>query len=368
MKRAILLCVPLVGIGIGVLLLGFGKEDHGEADPNRPRVVSLNLNMTETIFALGAGEMLVGRDSLSVYPPAARKVKDLGTYGQLNLEAILSTRPTHVFGTSMVSEEKILQPLAHTGVQTEYIPFANNLDECYGMIRKIAATLGVEPRGEKLVGKIKTDLAPIRAKVKALDIETPPQVLCLFFHGTRSGMIFGKGSSHDGLLHLVGAEAAFDIAGPKPMTPEAIFGTKADAILMNREEWDMIGGEEGLLNVPGVSQIPAGKTRKFIVLPRRLVIAFGPEIAAAAAEVYKGLYEVEGPYVVDIDENSPPRAMSAGGDEAFEWTEARKKHAIGQIEKSSYPSMMTKGLIEKIKSGELELSAYKRLGFTLEDE
>lgn len=306
MRRLLMLLVLAIAVLAGAWALmtrerGDGAESGKDANV-RPRVVSLNLNMTETLFALGLGDTLVARDRLSLYPPAARKTQNLGAYGQLNLEAILATRPTHVFGTSMVSKERILDPLERAGVHTEYIPFAGDLDECHAMIRTIADTLGVVPRGEALIERIESEMAPIREKVKARGDAPTPQVLCLALHGTRGGLLFGKGSVRDGLLRLVGAEAAFDLKGPKPMTPEAVFGTRADAILLSREDWKTIGGAEGLLQVPGVAQLPAGERRKFIVLPRRYIIAFGPDIAKAAAEAYKGLYETEGLYVCALDD------------------------------------------------------------------
>jgi len=356
------------------------------------RVVSLNLNMTETIFALGRGETIVGRDTLSIYPPQAKKIYNLGGYGQLGVEAILATRPTHVFGTSMVSIERVLKPLERAGVQTAYIPFAKDLPECYAMINQLAATLQVPEKGQWLINSIEKELEPLRKKVAERIAQNKPtfNVVSMFFHGTRSGLIFGKGSSHDGMLQLVGSRAAFDVAGPKPITPEAIFSTQADAVLTNREEWDTIGGVDGLMQIPGIAQIPAGKTKKFIVLPRRLIIGFGPQVALAAQEIYKGLYEHEGPYVVDdfyekqkpemvrnqvvvsVKQESILETMMVQAaktksqnekDTVAEWSYERRSQVADAIENSSYPEMMKRGLIEKVNDGTASVQTIKRLGF-----
>src|SRR6185369_14535664 len=57
------------------------------------RVVSLNPATTEIVFAIGAGDRLVGRTHWDLYPAAASKVPDLGSGIRPNVEAVLGARP-----------------------------------------------------------------------------------------------------------------------------------------------------------------------------------------------------------------------------------------------------------------------------------
>src|SRR5512145_834785 len=68
----------------------FGDPVVVRATPKR--VVSLNPATTDLIFALGAGNRLVGRTHWDVYPPEAVRVPDLGSGIRPNVEAVLGAR------------------------------------------------------------------------------------------------------------------------------------------------------------------------------------------------------------------------------------------------------------------------------------
>src|SRR5690606_6395326 len=57
------------------------------------RIASLNPATTELVFAMGAGDRLVGRTHWDTYPDSARLVPDLGDGMRPNIEAVLAARP-----------------------------------------------------------------------------------------------------------------------------------------------------------------------------------------------------------------------------------------------------------------------------------
>ena len=75
------------------------------------RVVSLNPVTTELIFALGAGDRLVGRTHWDLYPPAAAKVPDVGDGMQPNVEAVLGQRPDLVLLYASPSNRAAASPV-----------------------------------------------------------------------------------------------------------------------------------------------------------------------------------------------------------------------------------------------------------------
>lgn len=99
--------VKQIVIGLGLCLLGFGlaqpftvKDSRGQTVTVRSieRIVSLNGVTTEILFALGVGDRVVGRDTSSYYPASVNKLPTVGYQFQLNVEGILSLRPTLVLG------------------------------------------------------------------------------------------------------------------------------------------------------------------------------------------------------------------------------------------------------------------------------
>ena len=62
------------------------------------RIVSLAPHMTETLFAAGAGERVVGTVDYSDHPEAAKKIRRVGGYSRLDLEAVAALKPDLVVG------------------------------------------------------------------------------------------------------------------------------------------------------------------------------------------------------------------------------------------------------------------------------
>ena len=67
-------------------------------EPQARRIVSLAPSVTETLFALGAGDAVVGISTYCDYPPAATRIDRIGTFLTPNIEAILAKRPDLVIG------------------------------------------------------------------------------------------------------------------------------------------------------------------------------------------------------------------------------------------------------------------------------
>ncbi len=76
------------------LVAGCGKQPPAAALNDAPeRIISLAPDITETVYALGLGDQLVGATTWCVYPAAAKTVPRVGGFGQYNFEAIVSLRP-----------------------------------------------------------------------------------------------------------------------------------------------------------------------------------------------------------------------------------------------------------------------------------
>ncbi|NLA97838.1 MAG: ABC transporter substrate-binding protein, partial [Spirochaetales bacterium] len=69
------------------------------------RIVSLSPNVTETIFALDAGELLVGRSDYCNYPETATTLPSVGTLYNPSLEMLLSLEPNLVISSAFVPEQ-----------------------------------------------------------------------------------------------------------------------------------------------------------------------------------------------------------------------------------------------------------------------
>jgi iron complex transport system substrate-binding protein len=72
----------------------------------------------------------------------------------------------------------------------------------------------------------------------------------------------------------IGAEIG--IMGYQQLTPEALISAAPDAIILQANGYESIGGAEGLLEVPGIAETPAGQNSAFFAYDDLALLALGP--------------------------------------------------------------------------------------------
>jgi len=191
------------------------------------RVVSLNPVTTELIFALGAGERLVGRTSWDLFPEAARAVPDLGPGMQPNVEAVLGQRPELVILYASESNRLAAQQLRAAGVMT----LSHRTDKVADLARVapiIARALGLPEVGTRVTDTVTASLAAVRAMPR------PASSVRAYWHIWDAPLLtIGGGSYLSELLTIAGVENVFgDIAQPSPqVSMEEIARRDPDVIL-----------------------------------------------------------------------------------------------------------------------------------------
>lgn len=139
------------------------------------RIISLAPSITETLFALGLGDKIVGVSSYCDYPPAAAAIDRVGTFLQPNVERILTKRPDLVIAVPSPGNRGSVERLRDLGV-TVLIVDPERIAQILDSIRRIADAAGVPDAGAALVARIEADLAAVEAKLR----DAPrPRVLLL---------------------------------------------------------------------------------------------------------------------------------------------------------------------------------------------
>src|SRR5919108_826674 len=128
------------------------------------RIVSVAPSITEILFALGAGDQVVGDTTYCNFPEAAKAKPKVGGYTTPSLEAILSLRPDQVI--MMKSRPDVAQKLRQTGIDVVELQ-PENLAGIYESIQVIAEKIGVPARGRALTQTIIRQLNEVAAKAGA---------------------------------------------------------------------------------------------------------------------------------------------------------------------------------------------------------
>ncbi|MGE6514950.1 ABC transporter substrate-binding protein [Lysinibacillus sphaericus] len=137
-------------------------------------IVSLQPSNTEILFALGAGDKIVGATEYDTYPAEAQNIERVSDSMTFNSERIVSLKPDVVIAYTTDGKVDALKGLEDAGVKVFVIKSAASFEDVYGDIEQIATVMGVEDKGDQLNEDIKAKIADVQAKVK--DVEKQKNV------------------------------------------------------------------------------------------------------------------------------------------------------------------------------------------------
>ncbi len=133
------------------------------------RIVSLAPSLTEILFAVGAGDQVVGRDDFSDYPVEAKAVASIGsTYQVLNTEAILALKPDLIVATGINTPEQI-KTLEDLGLTVYYFENPTDFTELYADLQVMGRLTGHEEEAAKLVASLQKRVEIVEQKVAKLN-------------------------------------------------------------------------------------------------------------------------------------------------------------------------------------------------------
>jgi iron complex transport system substrate-binding protein len=194
------------------------------------RIISVAPSITEILFALGAGDQVVGVTTYCRYPEAAKVKPKIGGYTTPSVEAIFALRPDLVVMTK--TRPDVAQKLQHAGIGVLEVQ-PENLAGIYESIQLISEKIGAPARGRTLIQSIQKDLQVAAA---GPIIGTKPRVL--FIVGRTPGTVLdlsvaGRGSYLSELIGLAGAENVFaDASLPYPqVSMEEVIQRNPDVII-----------------------------------------------------------------------------------------------------------------------------------------
>ncbi|WP_338875923.1 ABC transporter substrate-binding protein [Spirosoma sp. SC4-14] len=242
----------------------------------KQRIVCVAKQLTELIYALGAGDQLVGVDLSSTYPPAAQKLTKVGYHRMLNAEGIIALKPTVVYHDGNVAPEAVMQQLEKVGVPMKVFPDAHTVPEVKALFDTLAAQFGAQKQADSLKTKLDADLAQAADSVK--QYKTTPKVAIIHFGRVINNyLVIGKAGTASYMLEMAGGKNVMDtLKGMKPLSPEIISKAQPDIILVTDFGYDRLGNAEKLAALPGIALTPAGKNKKIYRIEEHDLIYLGP--------------------------------------------------------------------------------------------
>ena len=200
------------------------------------RIVSIAPSNTEILFAIGAGDQIVGRDEVSDYPPEALAIASIGsTYGELNTEAILALEPDLVLAATITSPEQV-QTLEVLGIPVFLLANPEDFSGLLENIKIVGILTGNEAEAEALAAGLDERVEAVTQKAAAAEL------VSVFYEvdGTdpTAPWTTGAGTFQNVLIGLVGGEnIAVDIAGWGQMSLEEIVTRDPQVVIFGEGPW-----------------------------------------------------------------------------------------------------------------------------------
>jgi iron complex transport system substrate-binding protein len=243
------------------------------------RIVSLAPGITETLFALGLGERVIGVTTYCHFPGRADSLEKIGGYSDANLEKIIMMRPDLV----VLSREHGLQRtyLERFHVRTLTVDNAG----CAAICSSFAAMgrlCGATRASDSLIRLFREKLI---APGAAPDSRRPKVLFCVGRDAPGSGMIkavygAGRNTFYNDLLRAAGAENAFADSVPQYpcLSPEGILALAPDVIIdaapaMGRCPCDLLARDWQTMD-----RVPAVRNKGVYCLSKDYVAVPGPRL------------------------------------------------------------------------------------------
>jgi iron complex transport system substrate-binding protein len=262
---------------------GLGREVTLNGLPQR--IISLAPSNTEILYAIGAGEQVVGRDALSDFPEEAKSATDIGsTFDALNTELIVSLNPDLILAAEINTPEQVKQ-LEDLGLTVYYLKNPTTLEEMYDNLELIAQLTGHQEETAALIESLKARVAAVDEKIAP--ISSRPGVF-YELDGTDPSKPFtaGKGTFITQLIDRAGGyNIASDLEGYPQLSLEQVVAADPAFIILGDARYGV--SPESIAERPGWENLSAIKNGNVLPFNDDLVSRPGPRLVDALEELAK---------------------------------------------------------------------------------
>ena len=275
-----------------------GDRDVVVDDTSRVLALDIAGSLAATVWGLGLGDTLVGRDMSTTFPGTEDLPVVTSGAHTVNGESVLELRPTLVITDGSIGPRDVLEQLRDSGVTVVFVDNESSFAGAARLAVDMGDALGVPDVGRQLADRITQQVDATIAQIAEVAPTTADGKLRAMFLYLRGGSgiyyLFGEESGASELIRALGAR---DIAGElgwqgsTPMTDEAMIEADPDVILVMTDGIASAGGVDGLLAAkPAIALTAAGQHRRFVDMADGEILSFGPRSSLVLDALARALY------------------------------------------------------------------------------
>ena len=226
------------------------------------RIVSLAPNLTETLFALGLGDRVVGDTDFCDYPPEARAKSHVGGPVNPNLEEIAKLHPDLVLATRAINRQETVRGLEQLRIPV-YATDPRNVEQVLASTARLGELLGAGDRGKAVVADLRRRLGDLAMRLAGL---APANVFFVVWQDPT--ITVGRNTFLADALLRAGARSVIDAPQDWPnINLEAVVRLRPEYLIYSSDDPGQIRHEiDELHSRPGWRDLDAVRSGRIIVV------------------------------------------------------------------------------------------------------
>ncbi len=249
------------------------------------RIVCLVPSITETLFALDAGDRIAGITDYCIHPEAKVRTKPkIGGTKNFFVDRILALEPDLVIANAEENRKHQVDKLEQAGLSV-FVTFPKTVDGCLKMISDMAALTGSEKAAQPILAAITAARAGAR-----LHTDGPPTpVLCPIWKNPY--MTINRDTFVDAVIRECGGRNIFEAEVDRypQFTIEEAGRRRPEVVILPTEPYHFTTDDKADFTAMG-SNVPAVRGRRIHIVEGELLSWYGPRLARALIEIGRLLH------------------------------------------------------------------------------
>jgi iron complex transport system substrate-binding protein len=262
-------------------------------DAPAEKVVALMAADAEILYAIGAGDRLVGRGEYCNYPPEILEVTAVQSGNETNIEQIIALQPQLLIMSKVAQDESQISQFEDAGI-TVFVSDAQDIEGTYKAIGLIGQLVGKEAEADAVIGDMKDTFAELKAKASANAVPGGEQKTIYFEVSPLEFGLWaaGGGTFMNEVAELIGLKNIFsDLPSWAEVSEEQVIERNPDYIMtVGMYFGDGPTPIESILSRPGWNSITAIKNKAILNMTEDELSRPGPRLATGAEMLYSFVY------------------------------------------------------------------------------
>ncbi len=264
-----------------------GKEITLDGPANR--IVALTASDCEILYAIGAGDLLVGRGEYCDYPAEVESVPALQSGDNTNIEQIITLQPQVLIMSAMAQTEEQIAQLEDAGIKV-VVSDAQDIDGVYTAIEMIGALTGKSDEAAVLIDSMKNTFSTLSAEAAEKNADGTAKTVYFEISPLQYGLwTAGSGTFINEVAEMLGLTNCFaDVDGWGEISEEQVIARNPDYIVTLAMD---SAPEEEIMSRSGWENVTAVKNEAILNLKNNELSRPGPRLAEGAQMLFDFVYK-----------------------------------------------------------------------------